>query len=99
MWEPRICLFLLASSIAGPCFAQNGPEPERTEVREARRAEDYDAHVAALRKKLPHDGFHVVVQPPFVVIGDQDERSVQRWAKPACQVVASSLRKSRFTEP
>ena len=31
----------------------------------------YVVHMDALRAKLPHDGFHIVIERPFVVIGDQ----------------------------
>lgn len=37
---------------------------------------DYAQHVLALREKLP-PGFHIVVQPPFVVIGDESAAAVK----------------------
>lgn len=39
----------------------------------------YAPHVAQLQNKLPQ-GFTVVVQPPFVVVGDQSPAGVQRMA-------------------
>jgi hypothetical protein len=54
---------------------------------QAESALDYDAHVAALRQKLAGQGFTVVVEKPFVVIGDERPGVVQsratrivRWA-------------------
>lgn len=48
---------------------------------------DYAAHVEALRATLPHEGFTIVVEKPFVVIGDEGPDRVQaravrtvRWA-------------------
>ncbi len=48
---------------------------------------DYDAHVAALRKRLPSEAFSIVIEKPFVVIGDEApgvvrSRAVRtvRWA-------------------
>src|SRR6476469_9384493 len=38
---------------------------------------DFAAHVAALKKKLPSDDFSIIVQPPFVVVGDESEAAVQ----------------------
>src|SRR5262245_10043726 len=49
--------------------------------------EDYAKHIEALKKKLPSDNFTVIIEKPFVVIGDEDARTVQsrsistvRWA-------------------
>ena len=40
---------------------------------------DFARHVMELKKdKLPAGGFTIVVQPPFVVIGDEPERTVRR---------------------
>jgi hypothetical protein len=41
---------------------------------------DYDAHLAALKKKLPNDEFTVVIERPFVVVGDQSPAQVRRHA-------------------
>jgi hypothetical protein len=48
---------------------------------------DYSQHIQALKKKLPNDEFHIIVQKPFVVIGDESfsqvrSRSVNtvKWA-------------------
>src|SRR5436305_1690486 len=45
-------------------------------------AADYETHVAAIKKKLPEGAdFTVVVQPPFVVIGDESADTVRRRSK------------------
>ena len=48
---------------------------------------DYAQHIQQLKKRLPNDEFHIVVQKPFVVIGDESigqvrSRSVHtvKWA-------------------
>jgi hypothetical protein len=41
---------------------------------------DFAQHVHALKKRLPPDGFHVVLQKPFVVIGDEEAEVVRRRA-------------------
>ena len=43
--------------------------------------QDFDAHVKALKKRLPHAGFSIVVQKPFVVVGDESAFDVNRRAK------------------
>ena len=36
---------------------------------------DLDNHIAQLKKRLPSKDFSIVVQPPFVVIGDEPSQS------------------------
>ncbi|MEI6083667.1 MAG: hypothetical protein WCS70_05135 [Verrucomicrobiota bacterium] len=38
---------------------------------------EFDAHVAGVKKQLPSKEFTIVVQPPFVVIGDEPAEVVQ----------------------
>ena len=40
-------------------------------------AADYCQHIMKLKKKIPAKGFHIIVQPPFVVIGDESLRMVR----------------------
>ena len=40
-------------------------------------AADFERHVRALKKKLPDEGFTIVVTPPFVVIGDESPEEVR----------------------
>ncbi|MFQ5731377.1 MAG: C39 family peptidase [Planctomycetaceae bacterium] len=42
---------------------------------------DYAQHVMRLKKKLPHAGFHIKIQKPFVVIGDESPRAVEARSK------------------
>ena len=42
---------------------------------------DYAQHVMRLKKRLPHAGFQVKIQKPFVVIGDEPRRTVESRAK------------------
>lgn len=42
---------------------------------------DLDRHIAQLRKRLPSKEFSLVVQPPFVVIGDEPESVVKERAE------------------
>lgn len=38
---------------------------------------DFAQHVRELKKKLPHAGFHIVIQKPFVVLGDESKKTVE----------------------
>jgi len=41
---------------------------------------DYAQHVMRLRERLPSEEFHVVVRPPFVVIGNEVQEQVEKRA-------------------
>ncbi|RME04171.1 MAG: hypothetical protein D6805_03975 [Planctomycetota bacterium] len=42
---------------------------------------EYLEHILRLKRMLPSSGFHVVLQRPFVVIGDEDLSTVRRRAR------------------
>jgi len=58
---------------------------------------DYAQHVMALKKRLPK-GFNVVVEPPFVVIGDGRLERVQRAAKGTVRWATDHLKKDYFPD-
>lgn len=78
----------------------------RSEVRASRNATptpstsftaaDYARHVAGLKKKLPASGFTVVVQAPFVVIGDEAPEVVRRRAENTVKWAVDKLKASFF---
>lgn len=39
---------------------------------------DYAQHIRQLKEKLPSDEFHIVIQRPFVVVGDESPKTVQQ---------------------
>lgn len=58
-------------------------------------AADYAQHMLALRRKVP-DGFTVVIQPPFVVIGDGPPEAVRGRAKDTVQWAVDKLKAAYF---
>jgi len=58
--------------------------------------QDFDAHVKALKKRLPHAGFSIVVQKPFVVVGDESAFDVNRRAKRTVKWAVDLLKKQYF---
>ncbi len=60
-------------SLLAPMTAQAG-------VRDGFSRADYEAHVAALRERIPND-FVIVVEPPFVVVGNGGAKAVRRSAE------------------
>jgi hypothetical protein len=61
-------------------------------------ARDFQLHVKALKKRLPDDGFTIVVTPPFVVIGDGDPDEVRRCAKHTVQWAVDKLKDAYFAK-
>ncbi|MHC4473650.1 MAG: C39 family peptidase [Planctomycetota bacterium] len=57
---------------------------------------DYAQHVIGLKKKLPHDGFTIVVERPFVVIGDQASHVVRMTARRTVRWAAEMLKEAYF---
>jgi hypothetical protein len=58
---------------------------------------DYAQHVRRLRKRLPHPGFTVVLEKPFVVVGDEPASYVRRRAEGTVRWAADHLKESYFT--
>ena len=61
-------------------------------------AADYAQHVRELKKRLPGEGFTIVVGKPFVVVGDGDPTSVRRSAEGTVVWAADHLKKSFFAK-
>ena len=58
---------------------------------------DYAQHIMKLRKLIPAgDGFTVVVQPPFVVIGDEPARTVSQRSAATVRWAVDLLKKEYF---
>ena len=58
---------------------------------------DFARHVVELKKKLPSAGFSIVIQPPFVVIGDEPLRDVQQQAQDTVKWAVDRLKQDFFT--
>ncbi len=59
---------------------------------------DYSRHLAALKRKIPPRGFTVIVQPPFVVIGDESPEVVRRRAEGTVKWAVDKLKASFFSK-
>lgn len=62
--------------------------PSESQPATARTAADYAQHIRALKEKLPA-GFTIVLSPPFVVVGNDEEKNVEEYAE---RVVAWAVR-------
>jgi hypothetical protein len=61
-------------------------------------AADFAQHLMKLKKKLPSDDFHVVIQNPFVVIGDEAAELVQRRSQQTVQWAVDRIKKTYFAQ-
>lgn len=84
----RVLLLIILTATPAASPAQDGtPAPADSR---------FAAHVEALRKRLPHPGFTVVAQPPFVVAGDQEAEDVRGWAEGTVRWAVERLKREYF---
>lgn len=57
---------------------------------------DYAVHIHELKRRLPNDDFHIVLQPPFVVVGDQRPAQVQQHAVRTVKWAVDRIKKQYF---
>ncbi len=74
-----------------PGSVANLPQPNRV----IRQTLDFDAHIAEL-KKTTSDEFTIVVEKPFVVIGDQSPEIVKQWSTGTIRWAVTQIKDSYF---
>jgi hypothetical protein len=79
-------------------------EPERTPpaapLRHGFTDADYAQHLMTLKKQIPSTDFAIVIERPFVVIGDEAPRRVQRRAEQTVRWAVRRLKAAYFaTDP
>jgi hypothetical protein len=60
--------------------------------------EEFDRHIAELKKRLPSSDFTIVVEPPFVVVGDEPAETVKQRADETIQWAVEKLKQDFFSE-
>lgn len=73
-------------------LAKKPPVPKPDSITDA----DYCQHIIALKAKLPDDKFHIVIQRPFVVVGDEAESTVQQRATRTVKWAVDHLKQDYF---
>ena len=59
---------------------------------------EFEVHIAQLRKRLPSREFTIVVQPPFVVVGDEPADVVKERADGTIKWAVEKLKQDYFTD-
>ncbi len=57
---------------------------------------DYAQHIMKLKKKLPGKGFTILIRKPFVVLGDEDAKTVEKRADNTVNWAVTKLKKRYF---
>lgn len=94
-----LCVLVAAAVVAGPRTSAAPPAARsRPQAKPAAGPSeaDFAEHLAALRKKLPGKGFTVVVEPPFVVVGDESPEMVKRRAVSTVKWAVDKLKEAYF---
>lgn len=60
--------------------------------------EKFDFHIIRLKKRLPSSDFTIVVQPPFVVVGDEPAEVVKERAAETVKWAVDKLKQDYFTQ-
>src|SRR5262245_42691055 len=81
----------LAAVLLPPARAEGGPGAGA-----GVGAAELDAHADAVRSRLEGRGFTVVVEPPFVVVGDEAPATVRRRAATTLRWAVSRLERQFF---
>jgi len=56
----------------------------------------FDQHIVELRKRIPSNSFSIVVQPPFVVVGDEPKEVVKQHAEETIKWAVEKLKQDYF---
>jgi hypothetical protein len=99
--------FVLIAAVAGfdLLLLYRGPQPPvPPAVLPAAKAEtnvaetDYSRHVEQLKKRLPSADFTIIVQPPFVVIGDEPAEVVREHSERTVKWAVDKLKQDYFSQ-
>jgi hypothetical protein len=86
----------------GPHDQRNGNLTDSAQLARAAAAAfteaDFARHVKQLKARLPAGEFSIVVQPPFVVIGDEPPQVVEQRAEDTVKWAVERLKRDYFTK-
>jgi hypothetical protein len=76
---------------------REAPEPAiNAELRTNSSEADFARHVDQLKKKLPSSDFTIIIQPPFVVIGDEPAAAVKAHSENTVKWAVDKLKQDYF---
>ncbi len=97
-WRPHQGTSHLALTEPNATAFATEQQRQREQVGRNRFSElQYAAHVRDLRRKTPNDDFHIVLQRPFVVVGDEPLAVVKRRAEQTVRWAVDHLKREYFS--
>ena len=99
LWIP-LAFALLFVFFRSSSFHNPPPVPTVIDTTSSTRFTDADfaAHVEKLKKKLPSRDFTIVIQPPFVVVGDEPAPAVKEHSERTVKWAVDKLKAEYFSE-
>jgi hypothetical protein len=93
-----ILTFFLALTVSFGGSSSNPPASANSTVHRSRFTEaQFAAHVAQIKKKLPSPDFTIIIQPPFVVIGDEPTEVVKQHSENTVKWAVDKLKQDYFS--
>jgi hypothetical protein len=94
-----LLVMLYRSSSAPTKISQNADAPQSSAESPKNLTDaDYARHVERVKKKLPSADFTVIIQRPFVVIGDESDEAVKGHSEKTIKWAVDKLKQDFFTE-
>lgn len=97
----NLIVFCLASvllfSVSG-CFVSFGKEETSQQFKNDSTPDDYQKHIEKLKEKLPNKDFHIVIQKPFVVIGNDSQENVRKHSEQTVKWAVDKLKANYFSK-
>src|SRR5215471_600108 len=92
-------LVCLSSRSSTPVTVNAGPEAFLTGAGAPESGdEDFARHVETLKKKLPSSDFSILIQAPFVVVGDEPADSLKQHAEHTVKWAVDKLKQDYFSK-
>lgn len=94
-----LLVMLYRSSSSPTRSSQNAEAPQSSAESPGNLTDaDYARHVERVKKKLPSADFTVIIQRPFVVIGDEPSEAVKRHSEKTIKWAVDKLKQDFFTQ-
>ncbi|HQZ96458.1 MAG TPA: hypothetical protein PLP21_09075 [Pyrinomonadaceae bacterium] len=87
-----IFILVLFAALSFPVMAR----PQTRIAADLPTAEAFETHASQLRAKLKGRGFTVLVERPFIVVGDDSADRVEQWAKDVVRGTIQKLKQDYF---
>lgn len=105
--SPILGPVLVAAACCACACASTGdrdkPNSDTSAKSRSRTDYDFQRHAERVRTRIERiasdQPFHVVVERPFIVIGDQSPKEVERWAKRTVRWSVQRLKEAYFSRP